>query len=41
MGKNKDKGPGYPDIFSESELPREPRVLMDGTSIRWPLGYDG
>jgi hypothetical protein len=30
--------PGYQDVFTDSELPRERRIMKDGTSVRWPAG---
>jgi hypothetical protein len=37
--RRKDDLPRYQDVFTDSELPREPRIMKDGTSIRWPPGW--
>jgi len=34
-----DDFPGYQDIFTDGDLPREPRIMKDGTSVRWPPGW--
>ena len=34
-----DDLPGYQDIFTDNDLPREPRIMKDGTSVRWPAGW--
>ena len=39
MRRKEPRGASYLDIFSDSALPREPRIMKDGTSIRWPLGW--
>jgi len=31
--------PGYQDIFTDGDIPREPRIMKDGTSVRWPKGW--
>src|SRR4051794_18778678 len=35
----RNQEPGYEDVFSDSEIRREPRVMKDGTSVRWPAGW--
>jgi len=38
MNRKNDE-PGYHDVFTDGELPREPRIMKDGTSVRWPAGW--
>ena len=37
--RRKDDLPGYQDVFTDGDLPREPRIMKDGTSVRWPPGW--
>lgn len=39
MPPPKDDVPGYQDVFTDNEIPREPRIMKDGTSVRWPAGW--
>jgi hypothetical protein len=39
MPPPKEDLPGYQDIFTDGDLPREPRIMKDGTSVRWPPGW--
>ena len=34
-----DDLPAYQDVCMDSDIPREPRILKDGTSVRWPRGW--
>jgi hypothetical protein len=37
--RKNDDLPGYQDVFTDGDLPREPRIMKDGTSVRWPAGW--
>jgi hypothetical protein len=39
MPRKEPEEPGYQDIFTVNEIPREPRIMKDGTSVRWPAGW--
>jgi hypothetical protein len=36
MPRKEPDEPGYQDVFTDNEIPREPRIMKDGTSVRWP-----
>ncbi len=39
MPRKEPDEPEYQDIFTDGDLPREPRIMKDGTSVRWPAGW--
>ena len=39
MNRGDDDLPTYQDVFTDGELPRQPRIMKDGTSVRWPPGW--
>lgn len=39
MPRKEPGEPGYQDLFTDNEIPRTPRIMKDGTSVRWPRGW--
>jgi hypothetical protein len=39
MPRKEPDEPGYQDVFTDNDIPREPRIMKDDSSVRWPPGW--